>query len=220
MGWDAIITAAGNLGGAGIQAGANKAAQRRAMWYNAGEAHNARSFISDQADIDRDWKKMMSDTSYRRASADMTKAGLNPMMMYGSGGSPGSVPGGSSGGSAQASSQAQSHSAPDLGRAITAGMATAREGKRVKAQIDNLNENTNLTKEKVNTEKTLQNKNLRDKSNKFGTIDANIKSLKQLIRDNKVGVSSAWKSAKGWFSDKKKKLQAWEDKPLGKRTKK
>lgn len=48
-------------------------------------------FNAQQAEIQRGYTTQMSNTAYQRASADMTAAGLNPMMMFG-GGSAASTP--------------------------------------------------------------------------------------------------------------------------------
>jgi hypothetical protein len=42
-------------------------------------------FNAGQAQIGRDYNTQMSNTAYQRASSDMKSAGLNPMMMFGSG---------------------------------------------------------------------------------------------------------------------------------------
>lgn len=56
-------------------------------------------FNSQEAQKQRDFEKMMSDTSYQRAVDDMVKAGISPSMFYASGGSGASTPSGASGSS-------------------------------------------------------------------------------------------------------------------------
>lgn len=51
-------------------------------------------FNAEQARIQREWETQMSNTAYQRAVADMEKAGLNPAMLYASGGNGASTPNG------------------------------------------------------------------------------------------------------------------------------
>lgn len=53
-------------------------------------------FSAQQAQIQRDWEQYMSNTSYQRAVADLKEAGLNPAMLYASGGQGASTPSGAS----------------------------------------------------------------------------------------------------------------------------
>jgi hypothetical protein len=56
---------------------------------------DTQQFNAQQAQVQRDYQTQMSNTAYQRASSDMKSAGLNPMMMFGSGG-PSSTPPGAS----------------------------------------------------------------------------------------------------------------------------
>lgn len=60
--------------------------------YLAMQAQNA--YNAEQAQIQRDWEAEMSNTAYQRQVEDMRKAGLNPYLAYGQGGS--STPAGAS----------------------------------------------------------------------------------------------------------------------------
>lgn len=53
-------------------------------------------FNASEAQKQRDWETYMSNTQYQRAVADMKTAGLNPAMMYASGGQGASTPTGAS----------------------------------------------------------------------------------------------------------------------------
>lgn len=55
-------------------------------------ATSQNKFNAQQAQIQRDWETQMSNTAYQRAVDDMKAAGLNPAMMYASGGQGASTP--------------------------------------------------------------------------------------------------------------------------------
>lgn len=134
------------------------------------------------------FQENMSNTAYQRASADMQKAGLNPMMMFGSGG-PASTPGGASipqtvnkqgMGSAVASSVQSALDASvkqktmdkmtdemanlQTTRGLIAAQTDAQKKQlgEIQATIDNLNARTDLTKQEKLTEveETLRRSNL------------------------------------------------------------
>lgn len=59
-------------------------------------ATDTNRFNAQQSQIQRDWEERMSNTAYQRAVEDMEAAGLNPAMMYASGGNGASTPSGAS----------------------------------------------------------------------------------------------------------------------------
>lgn len=58
------------------------------MAFQREQQNSAQSFNAQQAEDQRSWQRMMSDTSYQRGMADMRAAGLNPMLAYSQGGAP------------------------------------------------------------------------------------------------------------------------------------
>lgn len=69
--------------------------QSRAEAFRREQAASAQAFSRAEAQKNRDFQKMMSDTAYQRAMADMKAAGLNPILAYSQGGR--STPGGDRG---------------------------------------------------------------------------------------------------------------------------
>lgn len=80
------------------------------------------------------FQESMSSTAYQRAMEDMRKAGLNPILAYQQGGA--STPGGAS---------------ATMQDAVTPGVNSAMAITRLKADIDNIHENT----EKLRTDQAL-----------------------------------------------------------------
>lgn len=73
---------------------ANSAQAQRSMDYSNSQFERQMAFNSSQADINRNFQREMSNTSYQRGMQDMRKAGLNPILAYQQGGA--SSPAGSS----------------------------------------------------------------------------------------------------------------------------
>lgn len=94
-------------------------------------------FNALEAEKQRNWEKMMSDTSYQRGYADLLKAGLNPNLAGGSGGA--STPTGAN---------AASANAPYMDYGSLANVALTS------SQIDNMNADTNLKDEQAGVSKS------------------------------------------------------------------
>lgn len=104
----------------------NLAIARENSAFNAAEAQRQREWASNEAYINRDFQRVLSNTAYVRAMDDMRTAGLNPMLAFSQGGasSPaGSVP---SGAAAQAVQPA-----PMINR-LAAGLAAAQQAATIR----------------------------------------------------------------------------------------
>lgn len=113
-------------------------------------------FNADQAQITRDYQTSMSNTAYQRASKDMTSAGLNPMMMFGSGSAASSPSGATASISTPTMPYPQTKSAlGSLGDAAAKAVSTAVEMKsfeRMTQEIANLKATQALTGAQAITE--------------------------------------------------------------------
>lgn len=116
-GWGGIASGAGQIISSGINAGMQAAT-------NAASAR--------EASKNRKFQMRMSNTQYQRSMADMKKAGLNPMLAFSQGGA--STPSGSQ----------ASFDAPRVQDALSKGISTALEIKRVKKEIKGVDAQADL----------------------------------------------------------------------------
>lgn len=101
-----------NAMGAGAQMLYNYGMANKQAKYNATQNKIAMDYNSAEAQKNRDWQEMMSNTAYQRAMADMKAAGLNPILAANLGGA--STPGGATGTISGASMGLQGASAASI----------------------------------------------------------------------------------------------------------
>lgn len=75
----------GSWGGTnnGVTIGGTMGSSATAMEYNREMMEAANKAAAEEAQKNRDWQKMMSDTAFQRAVEDMKKAGINPILAAG-----------------------------------------------------------------------------------------------------------------------------------------
>lgn len=123
---------------------AQQASQQETEAFNANQAQLNRDFQAGQVSQQEQFQNQMSSTAYQRASADMKAAGLNPMMMFGSG-SAASSPSGSAASGSTASVGTPTVPMPQntsplagLGAAVSRGLDSAITAKTLDKMTDEI----------------------------------------------------------------------------------
>lgn len=98
---------------------------------------------SKEAQKNRDFQAMMSNTAYQRQVVDLKAAGLSPMLAYMKGGGGASTPPGS---------QAQ---LPDMGDAFSKGMSSAIQYKKLDAELDLIKAQATATRQRGRRDEAL-----------------------------------------------------------------
>lgn len=178
------------------QIAGQEAMQAQSENFNAEQAQLNRDFQASQVSQQEGYQTQMSNTAYQRASADMKAAGLNPAMMFGSGGAA-SSPSGSSASGSTASVGTPSVPMPqnksplgNLGDVVTSALSTAAAVKgfeKQQADIDLLrSQKHNVDENALNTSVDTVNKGTEN-----DLIQANVASRKMDNLIKSVGATTA-----------------------------
>lgn len=141
---------------------------------------------AEEAQKNRAFQEEMSSTAYQRSSQDMQKAGLNPMMMFGSG-SAASTPGGGQA-SFQAPKQDVKSALADMGHNVNNAVNTAISVKTFEKMTDEIaliRANESRTK----AEEALTGQ--REKTEKEETFNRKIEGILRQLQLPKARVSAA-----------------------------
>lgn len=204
------ISAGAGLLGSYFSAKSKQRSQRRANQQNIKlarenrkfqkrEAERNRGFQAMEAATNRRFQEKMSNTAYTRATKDMKRAGLNPMLAHVQGGA--STPtGGQASGAQAAGDRAQVQPEDPEARQLVEGLVSgALQAKRLKEDIEVMEENKkNLKKQRKKIEQETKEAKARTKRTK---AEAEIKEGEVPIAQAKEGVTeSIIDAVKGAFN--------------------
>lgn len=138
---DAITAGLGVLSGGLTNKWAGNSAQH-AMDFSASQQLVSEDFNREEAQKTRDWQQQMRATQYQTATADMQKAGLNPMLAYSQGGA-----GTPSGATASVGTGAGGTAAPV--RDVLDNASTAAQIQLITANADKAQSEADLNRENL-----------------------------------------------------------------------
>lgn len=123
------------------------------------------AFNADQAAINRDFQREMSNTAFQRQVHDMQLAGLNPALLYGSGAG--------SGASTPAGSAATAAGGPDIATSLLVG----KQMKLLDAQTEKTLNEAGLVSRETAWKDKLSDAQLREIESRIGVNSAQVNSM-------------------------------------------
>lgn len=170
----ALISGGLNLLGSSSAADEARKAQEEANRINMEEAQRNRyfqdvemkksmEFNAGEAEKQRTWETAMSNSSWQRATADMKKAGINPMLAFMQGGA--STPGGATAsvgtpGGSQGRVEGATAGAELRGRGIQSAVSSALQGAGIMNELKLSSTQAKVNEAVEETQKTMQEQNV------------------------------------------------------------
>lgn len=148
------ISGASSIFGNYLQANQSGQNQRLQIAANQDMFNAQSAFSQNMLQQQQNFQQFNSNTAYTRARTDMQNAGLNPMMMYGSGGSGASSPSGGlpSSPSPGAAIPGKTALGANFGDAMQNAISTANQMRLVDAQVNQIHAQTAKTAAETTTE--------------------------------------------------------------------